>query len=288
LKWVLRSVVAIFAAFSACTEPTAPAPPAIPQNVTASLLTPTSALGELVAGAPGDGVVSYNVLRNGAKVGESTSTTFTDTGLNEQTTYKYSVSANGPAGVQSPASAETAAATSSDTGHDRAAGYVKFSHKRICERFHLHDSDGDVQRTHERCDHRQYNLHAEGDDWWGRCPGYSHLQCGNESRRIQTCESAAQHDNYTATVAISARDVAGNALASPFTFSFTTLDQTPPTITSTSPVNGATGVSATTQVVVTFSEAMDAATINAANITLRVTSTQRVRRQHRDIRRSRS
>src|SRR5205085_5290888 len=58
-----------------------------------------------------DGVVSYNVFRNGTKVGESTTTSFTDTGLAPQQTYKYTVSANCTSGVISDASAETAAAT---------------------------------------------------------------------------------------------------------------------------------------------------------------------------------
>jgi hypothetical protein len=43
----------------------------------------------------------------------------------------------------------------------------------------------------------------------------------------------------------------------------------PPTVTATSPVSAGTGISRTANITVTFSEAMDAATINAATIELR-------------------
>lgn len=78
--------------------------------------------------------------------------------------------------------------------------------------------------------------------------------------------------NLTVTMTTGAKDMAGNGLAAPFKFSFTTLDQTPPTVTSTSPANGGTLVAATGPITVTFSKAMDASTINGINLTLRLTS----------------
>ncbi len=85
---------------------------------------------------------------------------------------------------------------------------------------------------------------------------------------------------YTATVRGGAtdprvKDLAGNALQSNATWSFTTAtagDTTPPTITARSPAVGATGVAPTANVTVTFSEAMDAATISASTIELRDTA----------------
>ena len=69
------------------------------------------------------------------------------------------------------------------------------------------------------------------------------------------------------------RDVAGNALAVNWTWSFTSAgassDTTPPVVTATSPVNGASGVSVGTNLAATFSEAMDAATINTTTFELR-------------------
>jgi hypothetical protein len=67
------------------------------------------------------------------------------------------------------------------------------------------------------------------------------------------------------------KDVSGNALAATSSWNFTTVaaDVTAPTITALTPASGATGVSRTTSVTVTFSEAMDAATISTNSIELR-------------------
>jgi methionine-rich copper-binding protein CopC len=69
----------------------------------------------------------------------------------------------------------------------------------------------------------------------------------------------------------SIKDVAGNALAANVTWTFTTVeaDTTPPTVTARSPASGATGVSVSASVTATFSEALDAATINTATFELR-------------------
>ena len=70
------------------------------------------------------------------------------------------------------------------------------------------------------------------------------------------------------------KDVAGNRLVADSTWSFTTIaaDTTPPTVTATSPLSAATGISRTANITVTFSEAMDAATINSATVELRTSA----------------
>jgi hypothetical protein len=82
--------------------------------------------------------------------------------------------------------------------------------------------------------------------------------------------------NYVVRVTSGAQDVAGNGVSPEFSSSFTTAgtapDVTPPTVTNVSPVSGATGVAVGSDVVVTFSEAMNATTINAATVTLTPTS----------------
>jgi RHS repeat-associated protein len=70
---------------------------------------------------------------------------------------------------------------------------------------------------------------------------------------------------------VKSRDSAGN-LAVSGDFSFTTApapDTTPPTVASFSPAAGATNVSPEANVTVTFSEAMDAATVNGSTVELR-------------------
>lgn len=72
---------------------------------------------------------------------------------------------------------------------------------------------------------------------------------------------------YTATITIGAKDLAGNALSSNYVWTFTTgaaPDITPPTVISTEPANGATGVPINKIIIATFSEAMDASTITAS------------------------
>jgi hypothetical protein len=76
---------------------------------------------------------------------------------------------------------------------------------------------------------------------------------------------------YTATVTTGARDLAGNALATDFSWSFTTgatPDTTPPTVSSTVPADAATAVPINQTINATFSEAMDPLTISTASLRL--------------------
>ncbi len=76
---------------------------------------------------------------------------------------------------------------------------------------------------------------------------------------------------YTATITTGAMDLAGNALASNYVWSFTTgssTNTTPPTVTSTTPANGAQGVVIGTTIAAVFSEPMGPLTITTATFTL--------------------
>jgi methionine-rich copper-binding protein CopC len=77
---------------------------------------------------------------------------------------------------------------------------------------------------------------------------------------------------YTGSVTTGVKDVAGNALAAVYTFSFTTVaapDVTAPTVVSTNPLDNAINVSFSNTVVLTFSELMDPLTITANTFTLK-------------------
>ncbi len=101
----------------------------------------------------------------------------------------------------------------------------------------------------------------------------------NATSRVATLSpnsSLAAATTYTVTIKGGAtdprvKDLAGNALATAKTWSFTTAaaDTTPPTVTATSPASGATGVSRTANVTATFSEAMNPATISTSTYELR-------------------
>ncbi|KKO20531.1 MAG: hypothetical protein BROFUL_00753, partial [Candidatus Brocadia fulgida] len=76
---------------------------------------------------------------------------------------------------------------------------------------------------------------------------------------------------YTATITTGVEDLAGNAMAVDYTWEFTTgtdTDTSPPTVSATSPVHGASGVAVNRAITATFSEAMDAVTVTAATFTV--------------------
>jgi Ice-binding-like/Bacterial Ig-like domain len=77
---------------------------------------------------------------------------------------------------------------------------------------------------------------------------------------------------YTVVITTGAKDLAGNALVSNNTFTFTTVastDVTPPTVLSTNPLDNATAVVLNHVVSVNFSEAMDPSTLTASTFTLK-------------------
>src|SRR5207249_4497548 len=77
---------------------------------------------------------------------------------------------------------------------------------------------------------------------------------------------------YTATISTGTKDLAGNALTSDMSWSFTTgviPDTTAPTVSATVPANATTAVGITAQLATTFSEPMDASTINTSTFTLK-------------------
>jgi hypothetical protein len=91
---------------------------------------------------------------------------------------------------------------------------------------------------------------------------------------ITPSASLATSTVYTVTIkggAAGVKDVSGNALTTDYNWSFTTEvgDIIPPTVSSVTPVNGATGIPASTTASAIFNEAMDATTINSATIELR-------------------
>ena len=74
---------------------------------------------------------------------------------------------------------------------------------------------------------------------------------------------------YVATITTGAQNTAGTALAANYVWTFTTVPaQVPPTVISTVPANGATGVLLTQAISATFSTAMNPATLNGSTFTV--------------------
>lgn len=87
--------------------------PSAPTNVTGTATANSVALG-WTASTDNVKVTGYEIYRNGAKVGTSATPGFTDTGLTEATSYKYTVRAYDAANNFSSASAELTVATLKD------------------------------------------------------------------------------------------------------------------------------------------------------------------------------
>jgi hypothetical protein len=97
------------------------------------------------------------------------------------------------------------------------------------------------------------------------------VSCNGAVITVTPLSNLEDNTTYTATITTGVKDLAGNAMASNYIWSFTTgqaPDTTPPTVISVSPANGATDVSISTTVTATFSEAMDPSTINTTTFTL--------------------
>ena len=78
---------------------------------------------------------------------------------------------------------------------------------------------------------------------------------------------------YTATITTGAQSLAGTPLASNYVWTFRTVPATtPPTVISTVPTNGATGIPINQILTATFSEAMSPATISSTTFTLKATA----------------
>ena len=81
--------------------------------------------------------------------------------------------------------------------------------------------------------------------------------------------------NYTATITTGVEDLAGNALADPYIWSFTigattdTTDTSAPEVSSTIPAIAATGVAVNSALIATFSEALNPLTLTTVTFTLK-------------------
>jgi hypothetical protein len=91
-------------------------PPTVPGNLSASALgNDRVQLAWAASSDPESGVDHYNVYRGGALVGTTSLTSYTDTGLNEQTTYSYQVSAVNGDQQESAKSVAAVVTTPADT-----------------------------------------------------------------------------------------------------------------------------------------------------------------------------
>jgi chitodextrinase len=92
------------------------APPTVPTGLSATNVTTTNVTLDWTASTDDVGVTGYNIYRGGTKVGTSTSTAYTDTGLTANTAYSYTVSAYDAAGLTSAQSTAQSVTTTASAG----------------------------------------------------------------------------------------------------------------------------------------------------------------------------
>jgi len=250
------------------------APPDVispPTEVTVTLVGTSSA--RITWAAPPESlyVDSYNVLRDGVKIAETTTRSYQDDNLSQGVTYKYRISANGQIGIPGELSAETAAsaitipdltpptvtstipATGATGIASNATASVTFSEPM---------NAATINST-------TFFLKTSGG---ALIPGAVSYSAATRTALFTPTSALPSSTTVIATVTTGAKDVSGNALAAIFSFSFTTRDEIPPTVVSTSPTAGGTGIPVATAITVTFSEAMNAATISGSSVLLKLTS----------------
>jgi len=89
---------------------------------------------------------------------------------------------------------------------------------------------------------------------------------GAYGARFAVAGAFGKNTTHTATIGTGVRDTSGNALQSPYVWSFTTgtvFDDTPPTVIATDPASGSACAFSDALLSATFSESVDAATVNA-------------------------
>ncbi|MBM9500132.1 Ig-like domain-containing protein [Leptospira sp. 201903071] len=97
------------------------------------------------------------------------------------------------------------------------------------------------------------------------------VSCLGTTASFNPTAALSYNTNYTATITTFVKDLSGNSLAAPFSWSFTTgsaPDSTPPTVSLVSPSNSLSGVAVNTSVSAVFSEFVDCTTLTTASFTL--------------------
>lgn len=242
-------------ALTACRDVITPSPSA-PAGLAATLSAATTVQLAWEARPSAERIANYAVYRNGKKIGESTGPTFLDAGLAEAVTLIYSVSAIAESGEESPPSAAVSVTTRDATAPTvvqnfpaNGAGPVPVLSARVTVAFSEAMDSASINASTLTVRIGATGFTVPGTVTYNSKQQYAQFNPGQSGMPPGTTIVV------TATTGI--RDRAGNPLAAPFEFSFTTTENTFPTVIATNPPDGATGVSpGLPRFSVTFSERM--------------------------------
>ena len=199
------------------------------------------------------------MYRNGTRIGETTDTAFTDSGLAENAALTYSVSSMLASGYESSQSEPVSIATRDVTPPTivqslpaNGAGPLYWETITVSLVFsEAMDSASINENTFK------VKVGPTGETPPGTISYF---------KRDHVAEFSGPFGRMPAgtTIVVTAagmKDVSGNVLASPLTFSFTTSENIPPYIVSTTPADNATEVPLDAEIRITFSEAMNLSTL---------------------------
>lgn len=105
----------------------------------------------------------------------------------------------------------------------------------------------------------------------GGATGTVSYDAGSKTATLKPSANLSYDTTYTVIIKTGVKDSAGNAMALPYAWTFTTgsaPDTTAPTVQAQSPVDGLTGVAINTSITVTFNEPIDTATLGISTFLL--------------------
>jgi hypothetical protein len=242
----------------ACSDVTEPGPSA-PEGVAASLATPTSVQLTWAARPAEEKVSGYVVYRNGVRIGETANTSFTDAGLAENVTLNYSVSSMIASGYESSQSAPVSITTRDvippriiQSFPANGSGPLFWENVTISLVFSEAMDSSSINGT-------TFNVRIGPSGVTP--PGTVSYYKTSHIAEFRGPFGRMPAGSTIVVTAAGMKDVSGNVLATPLTFSFTTTENVPPFIVSTVPADNSFNVSPDIDVKITFSEPMDLSTL---------------------------
>ncbi len=206
------------------------------------------------------GVIKYNIFRDGSLVGTSTSTNYSDTGLNAKTTYTYQVSASDAAGNESDRSSPVSVPTLDQTApivisHIPQNNVSNVNRNIVITVIFSEQMDESTITTDT------FSVSVDGNN----LPGT--VTYSGTTATFMPSDYFEFDQTYRVLISTGITDLAGNAMTNNYSWTFmtgTATDNTPPTIASVSPAAGNTLVPVDVPIVAAFSEPMDPATLTAS------------------------
>ena len=214
------------------------------------------------------GVASYTVRRNGSRVATVTDdTSYEDTGLTPRTTYSYTVEAVDLAGnVSGQSTAATATTPGAETRPPSVTSTSPLNGATsvgVNSSIKVTFSETILKSTITTA---TFKLATSGGT---AVPGV--VSVTSTSATFTPSYNLSASTTYRATISTGVTDAAGNNLRESYVWAFRTgdgADTTPPSVSSVSPANAASGVALNASVSATFSEAMTTASLTSKSFTV--------------------